>query len=832
MLLLLLARSQCIFRRYQVLKSIFKFIFFTGLFLGCIAAFVGFVVSYYFYNKFTRDLPRIEKLSDYQPLAVTTFFAEDGRLLAEVFKEGMRRYPVKFEEIPILVRHAFLAAEDADFYHHPGIDFKSVLRAAWVNFRHHETVQGASTITQQVVKLLLLSKEKTYERKVKEAILSYRLEKALTKNEIFSIYLNEIDLGSHAYGVKAAARVHFHKEMNELNIAEAAFLAALPKKPGELSRRRKRPEALNRQRWVLDQMVQKGMITRDQQREAAKTELVFYHAERRFIPETSYFTSYALDVLAEQLARIDPKISPEDPGGFQVYTTADVGAHRIAIRALQRGVCEVDKRRGWRGPLTIETKGKEAGLLEVQARRANNSITPEEIYSGIVKNINLGSGMAEVQVGEESGLVDLKKATWAQKLIDREDNSRSINLLQYIKPGHVIEVSLDANASDKQGASHKQSAPDIEKGASRKGKIEKLQFQLDQTPELEGAFVLINPLTGAVKVIIGGYNDQQSLFSFNRATQSLRQPGSAFKPFVYLSAIDNLHYTPTTIVPDSPISLVAGNGKLWSPGNFDHKYWGPIPLRRALEHSRNVVSVYLITRLGVQRVIDTARKLGITTNIGHDMSISLGTSEVKLIELVQAYGTFASGGWLADPLIITKVLDRNGKVVLENRTSQKQVMSEESAFLMANMMKGVVERGTATVVKKLEKPVAGKTGTTNEQMDAWFVGYTPEWAAGAWVGFDKKRLIGRMETGGRVAAPIFLYFMQEFLANTPALDFEIPEGVVPVWINASSGHPTDPSTPGAFLEYFKTGTEPTYQAEAPKKKDADVPKDYLSSDEF
>ena len=354
-----------------------------------------------------------------------------------------------------------------------------------------------------------------------------------------------------------------------------------------------------------------------------------------------------------------------------------------------------------------------------------------------------------------------------------------------------------------------------------------LQLQLDQTPELEAAFVVANTQTGEIVTMIGGYDYQRS--QFNRVTLARRQPGSSFKPFVYLSAIEALNYTPSTIVPDTPISLVAGDGKLWTPGNFDGKFLGPITMRTALQRSRNVVSVYLIQKLGMDRVIETAQRMGLTTPIPRNLSIALGSAEVEMLQEVRAYGAFATEGWLADPMIVTKIVDREGKTVFEGFPKQKRVIAEDDAFLMAHMMKGVIDRGTATVLKKLGRPIAGKTGTTNDHMDCWFLGYTPEWVGGVWVGFDKLKSIGREETGGRAAAPIWMYFMHPFLSGTPVTDFDPTDGVYPLAVNVESGRPVS-AEGGAFIEYFKSGTEPGLSEISEQTEEA--PKDYLSSTEF
>jgi penicillin-binding protein 1A len=793
-------------------KRFFKLFFIFSIFIGLIVGSIGTAVGFYFYFRITRDLPRIEKVSDYVPKASSLIFAQDGTLMAERFEE--RRYPVLFEDIPLRVRQAFLAAEDASFYTHPGIDFISILRASYKNFQHRGAKQGASTITQQVVKALLLSKEKTLERKAKEAILAYRLEKALTKDEILSIYLNEIFLGAHAYGIKSAAREHLHKELNDLTIADAAFLAALPQRPSELINPKNKSEAVARQHYVLEQMLKNKMITEAEFRTAIAEKLNIYPTDLNTIYHAPYYVSHVDVVANEILRKIDPSYTLTSPGGFKIHTVADLQADEIASRAVKKGLRELDKRRGWRGPLKNNLSNQE--FVDVL-----KEIKANEVYVAKIIKINKG-GLVEVRVGEFEGTVDLKSATWARRMLTKNDQAINADPLQLLSAGQYLEVSLDATKIKDKVVS------DITR---------KLAFGLDQTPEVQGAFLCTNALTGEVKAIVGGYDYYRSVF--NRATQGMLQPGSSFKPFIYTAAVDH-GFTPSSMVPDSPISFVAGNGKIWAPKNFDGKYLGPITLRTALQRSRNVVSVWLLSKLGVEKVIESARNFGITTPIVKNMSIALGTPEVKMIEMVSAYGVFAAGGYLANQLVVSKIEDRFGNIIYEQHPKQKRVLSEDTAFVMANMMKGVVERGTATIIKKLEKPAAGKTGTTNSHLDAWFIGYTPEWSAGAWVGFDVKRPLGKQETGGKAAAPIFLYFMQEFLKDTPPLDFDPPDGVVPVAVDLNSGRPVSANAPGAFIEYFKTGTEPggesnsnqDFGTEPGSVANDSIPNDYLMNSEF
>lgn len=789
-----------------MLRRLIKFIVLSCFILGLLLFSGGLIAGTYFYIRLTRDLPKISRLEDYNPQAVTTILAADGQtVLAELYEK--RRYPVSIEKIPLLVQHAFLAAEDANFYQHPGIDVVSILRAIVVNFRTGKTKQGASTITQQVVKSLLLSSEKTYKRKAREAILAYRLEKFLSKQEILEIYLNEIFLGQSAYGVKAAAKVHFHKRLDELTVAEAAYLAALPKSPSYLTRPSHRRQAIERQHYVMGQMEHNGFISAVQHAAALKEELKIYPPDHTVFFEAPYCTSYAVGILKEKLKSVDKYLTATNPGGLTVETTCDVNANRLAVRAVQHGLREVDKRRGWRGPLKHLKRSEVKGFLTKIDQRIGGQLEAGHIYPAIVKSVSRKRKMLKIQVGVFSGIVTKESLKWAWRHLGEHEQAFDYDPLRFIKVGSVIEVALDKS---------------MLKQAPITKPTEIVKFVLEETPELQAAFAVQNVLTGEIKAIVGGYDYKSSVF--NRATQGLLQPGSAFKPFIYLAALDRLHYTPATIVPDSPIRMVDGTGKVWAPQNYDHKFIGPITLRTALQRSRNVVSVYLLKRLGVQTGIEFAKRLGITTHIAPNMSIALGTAEVKLIEMVRAYSAFAGGGLLPDSLIIRQVKDRNGEVIYQQYPKAVPVINEDEAFIMANMMKGVVERGTAQRVKVLGRPVAGKTGTTNDQMDAWFIGYTPEWVAGAWVGFDVKKQIGRYETGGKAAAPIFIYFMKEFLKDEPILDFEIPDGVIPVRINPVTGRLAEDS---GFLEYFISGTEPTTTSE-----DIDIPQDYLHNDEF
>ncbi len=799
-----------------MLKKLFLILFLLGL-VGAVALGVFLTWGYYY---FTRDLPSLTRIEDYRPPAVTEVYASDGTLIAEFFKE--RRYPVKLAAVPELIRKCFLAAEDANFYHHQGIDPLGILRAAVKNLRAGQAKQGGSTITQQVVKNLLLGDEKKLQRKIKEAVLSYQIEHRLSKDEILEMYLNQIFFGNTAYGIKSAARIYFHKELAELTVGEGAMLAGLPKAPSRYSPVINMLRAKRRQHYVLGQMVKAGFITQVEADQAEAEEIKAYAADQNNVYHSPYYVGELRRQFAEHWKNIDL-----DSDGIKIFTPLDLKADEFAANALRRGLKEVDKRRGWRGPLERLSGANMREEFKKTHASAGN-LEPLNVYPALVLDLQRDSGVAHVELGNGVFSVNLKEATWARRFRGKDDRVSGVQPEASIKSGDVIEVSLkqpDPKKPDPKVVGANAVAP--------------IALVLDQTPDIEGAFVLLDPHSGRVVSMIGGYSYQRSVF--NRVTQSLRQPGSSFKPIVYLTAIDKFNYTPATIVNDAPRTFRVGD-EFWTPGNYDGKYMGPITLREALVRSRNLVSAEIVSNIGIDPVLQTARKLGLTSKLGRNLSISLGSSEVTPLELVRAYGVFAAKGVLFDTAFIERIVDRNGKELFklsdQNIFQAKQVIGEQSAFIMANMMKGVVEYGTGTRVKVIGRPVAAKTGTSNDQMDAWFIGYTPQWVAGVWTGFDTKKEIGDKETGGKVAAPIWLYAMDDFLkyrdsieyqklvdeskdeahklgieyvAPEPLqpLDFSVPDGVDPFWIDKASGRLSSKGTPGAMLEYFKRGTEPT-----------------------
>ena len=786
-----------------MLKKIFIFC----IFLFTLSLFIagGFLTYGYFY--ITRDLPKLNQIEDYKPDAVSQILTADNEVLAEFFDEKGRRYPIKISQVPVMVRNAFLAAEDASFYKHPGINPLSIIRAFVTNLVKGGK-QGGSTITQQVVKNLLLTKEKSFERKIKEAILSYRLEDVFSKDEILEMYLNEIFFGNRAYGIQAASQAYFRKDVSDLTIAEAAMLAGLPKAPSASSPISHFNKAQGRQFYVLDQMRKEGFITQEEYINAKNEKLKIYKSDLNKVSYAPFYVTEVRRIFQEKFPNYNI-----DLDGLKIYTPLNIKANQMAERALVKGLKEIDKRRGWRGKKdSIESVNKEE-YFEKYKDILTKEVLPGDILPAMILSVDKTKNNINFIVGKQELTINGKDFLWATKETMPDGSLKSVSPIRDLVKGDIIEISFVKE----------------EKG---------FKPILDQTPDIEGALVLINPRTGEVVSLIGGANYQTT--QFNRVTQAKRQPGSVFKPIVYLTAIDAYDYTAASIVYDSPRTFRV-NDSYWVPNNFDGKFLGPITLREALQKSRNLVSVDIISNIGVESVIRYARKLGIESDLGKNLSLSLGSGEVSLLELTRAYGVFPAGGILADTVFITKVEDRNGNVIYDYQkelaNSTRQVIGEDVAFIMSYLMKGVVDSGTGYRVKALGRPAAGKTGTSNDFMDTWFVGFTPKWAAGVWAGFDTKKLIGKKETGGTSAAPIWLYFMKDFLeyeenieyqkeieeskeaskaqgvefkipAKKKAPNFMPPPDVVPYWINKKTGVKVEKNTPGAFLEYFKKGTAP------------------------
>ncbi|HEY8369987.1 MAG TPA: PBP1A family penicillin-binding protein [Thermodesulfobacteriota bacterium] len=746
------------------------------------------------------DIQDVEK--DYRPPIITRVLDAEGRLMGELFVE--RRIVVPVSEIPPLLVQAFVAAEDQRFFEHSGIDFKGLVRAVIATLFEGRR-QGGSTITMQVAKTFFLADEarakswaERLRYKLKQGILAYRLEKHLSKEQILYLYLNQIYLGHGAYGVGAAAQTYFGKEVKDLTLPEAALLAGLPQAPATYSPYNNPERTRERRAYVISRMREEGYITAAEAEEAQKAPLVTKVKSLDDFSAAAYYTEYVRQYLYEKYGA-DAVLKD----GLTVYTSANLDMQRAAQRAIARGLRALDKRIGYRGPLErlTEASDQEAFLAE-ETRKTGGvvEVSPPSdpiIYKALVTKVD-PKGADVTVAGSVPARLPLEEMVWARKPNPdvRWDDAPVKDATTVLKPGDVILVSIRSLPPSKPERGSKGPAVAI--------------ASLEQEPQVQGALLALDPQTGAVRAMIGGLDFSRS--QFNRAIQARRQPGSAFKPIVYAAALDSPKgFTPASIIVDSP--FIEDTEELqWRPKNFDGRFYGPTTLREALTHSRNLVSIKLLDQIGVGYAIDYARTLGITAPLNRDLSLALGSSGVSLLELVRAYAVFAASGNRPEPLFVARVLDRDGNVLEENQpVVTPEVISAETAFIMTNMLTGVVQDGTAQRVKALGRPVAGKTGTTNDLVDAWFVGYTPDLVAGVWVGFDDtSRTLGNGETGSRAASPIWLDFMQEALKGSPVRGFlPAPPGVVFARIDAKTGLLAGPGSTEVIYESFKQGTAPT-----------------------
>ncbi len=754
-------------------------------------------VGFYFY--FTRDLPSVSVLSEYKPNLITRVYSRDGEVIGEFYIE--RRIVVPLQRMPEHLVNAFIAAEDAKFFEHKGIDYLGILRALYKNLKSGRIVQGGSTITQQVARSFFLSPEKTLSRKIREAILAHRIESRLTKEEILYLYLNQIYLGNGAYGVQAASEIYFGKDVSELTIAEAALLAGLPKAPSRYSPYTNPSLARMRQEFVIKRMLEEGFINRKQAEEALREKLILKPRRPRNLWVGPYFTEYVRRYVEEKYGD-----SMLYKGGLNIYTTLDVRLQKIANRAVDYGRRAYDKRRGFRGAEKVLLTREEIApfLKKVDERIKKYPIEPGRIYKALVLGVDRKSRSVIVAIGtSHRGIIRYQDLKWARlynPTNDPDGGELVTNPLHLFHPGDVIEVRIKALPEEDYML---------------------IPCALEQEPLIEAALLVMDPQTGYVLAMVGGSDFSKT--QFNRAIQSRRQPGSAFKPIIYAAALDR-GFTPATVVVDSPLVFEEvkeeGKGLDWKPRNFEERFHGPTTIREALAKSRNVVTVKVLKSIGVDYVVSYARRLGIESALSRDLSIALGSSGVSLLELVRAYSTFANLGKRPEPLFITRIEDRYGNVLEEHAPHAEDAISPQTAYIITNLLQGVVERGTGWRARALKRPVAGKTGTTNNLNDAWFIGYVPHLVAGVWVGYDDERPLGRNETGSRAAAPIWVRFMKEALKDVPPENFPIPDGVEFVKIDPKTGLLATPSTKDPVFEVFKVGT-------APKKfsSSEDVPDD-------
>ena len=764
-------------------------------------------IGVYFY--FASDLPRITSLRDYRPATITEIYADGGELIGQYYLE--KRKIISVEEIPDLLKKAFIASEDSRFYEHQGLDFPGIMRALIKNIAARRVVQGGSTITQQVTKSLLLSPERKLRRKIKEAILAYRIEKYLSKDEILFLYLNQIYLGHGAYGVEIASRTYFGKKTRELNLAEMTLLAGLPKAPNRYSPVSHPERAARRQRYVLGRMAAEGYIS-DAEAEAAVATPIHIDTPLDPFSLTPYFTEHVRRYLEKKYGY--DKLYRE---GLQVYTTVDVSDQQAAREAIDAGLRELDKRQGYRGPLETLTPDKFADF-EKQLEEENghgSTLTIDQRVKALVKRVDDEHLQVTVSLGQVSAIMLPGDYKWAKRpaadgTIFPRAKVKNKKPSETFQPGDVVWARISS--------------------MTQSGPAAGIRLQLDQEPLVQGALVALDPQSGMVRALVGGKSYEES--EFNRAIQSRRSPGSAFKPIIYAAGLDH-GLTPASIFLDNPIIYQNNDDwdQVWKPRNYEQKFYGPTSLRQALVHSRNLVTIKVLRKIGISYVINYAKKLGITSPLNADLTLALGSSGVSLMELTRAYAVFDNGGRLVGPIYVKRIENRDGEILENNEplwglsvtgavgepdsvageqgsAFGKQVISPQTAYLMTSMMESVVQQGTGRRARVLKRPLAGKTGTTNDYYDAWFLGYSPQLVAGVWVGFDDLKPLGKHETGSRAACPIWIGFMRQALKGFPKSTFPVPAGIVFAKIDEKTGLLATPQTEQVIFECFKEGSEP------------------------
>ncbi len=783
------------------MKALLRFLGFlftagTIVFLVSVAGVAGMLWHY------SKDLPDYSQLQNYEPAVMTRVHASDGSLLAEYAHE--RRLYLPIQAIPKLVTNAFVAAEDKNFYEHNGIDLQGITRAGlyWIQtYGSGRRPQGASTITQQVAKNFLLTNEVKFSRKIREVLLALKIERTFSKQKILELYLNEIFLGQGAYGVAAASLLYFDKSVHELTIPEAAYLAALPKGPNNYNPYRRHDEAVARRNYVIERMAEDHYITA-QEAEAAKKEPL------KVTPRPTGARIFAAEYFAEEVRRYIADNYGEQKlyeGGLSVRTTLDPKLQLAARKALIDGLVRFDEGVAYHGVVTKIDLGAGEWGAKLADVRALADVAPWRL--GVV----LDAGDQQARVGlqpsrdptgvlakeRETGIVPLEAVKWA-----KVPGVKSVTKVsQVLQPGDVVYV---------------------EPLAGKDG-----QWRLRQVPEISGAIMAMEPLTGRVLAMVGGFSYDQS--QFNRATQALRQPGSSFKPIVYAAALDN-GYTPSSIVLDAPIEVDTGSG-IWRPENYEQNFFGPSTLRFGIEHSRNVMTVRLAQDIGMPMIAEYAKRFGVYDNLPPYLSYALGAGETTLMRMVGAYAMIDNGGRKVQPTLIDRIQDRYGHTIYKHDQREcrgcdapkwanqseptlvdrrERVIDPMTAYQITEIMTGVVKRGTAAAsgIKELGKPIAGKTGTTNDEKDLWFVGFSPDLVVGVFMGYDKPRHIADRVTGGALAAPIFRDFMKVALADKPPVDFRVPVGIKLITVDSKTGMRASPGDPHAILEAFKPGTAP------------------------
>ncbi|MDX6805419.1 penicillin-binding protein 1A [Terrihabitans rhizophilus] len=784
----------------RLLIRFFGFVFATAAILGVVAA-AGVAI---FVWQTGRDLPNHTALQNYEPPVITRLHASDGSMIGEYANQ--RRLFLPIQAVPQLVLSAFISAEDKNFYQHSGIDFTGIARAALAFVEHFGTdrrPQGASTITQQVAKNFLLTNELSMTRKIKEALLSMRIEQTFSKDKILELYVNEIYLGLGNYGIAAAALNYFDKSVHELNIAEVAYLAALPKAPNNYNPFRQTDRAIERRNWVIDRMVENGYVKPEDAQKAKDSPLgVIARAGAPHNYTAPYYSEEVRRVLYEKYGA-----KGLYEGGLSVRTALEPQLQELAKKALTDGLVKFDEARGWRGPVKHIELGADWGPALAEVPALNDVSWQLAVVIGVQGNqVAIGlqpgrEGSGAVKPDRETGTIPTEGLKWARWASGVE---KPANLKGPVQPGDVVYVEPLKTKSGEAG-----------------------QYRLRQPPEISGAMAVMDPFTGRVLALVGGFSYAQS--EFNRGTQALRQPGSSFKPLIYAAALEN-GYTPSSLVLDAPIEIAQGSGQEdWKPENYGNDFNGPSTLRYGIEKSRNVMTVRLAQDMGMPIITEYARRFGAYDDLPPFLSMALGAGETTLLRMVSSYSVFANGGKKVTPSLIDRIQDRYGRTVYRHderecqgcratdwRNQQpptladhrEQILDPLTAYQMTSIMEGAVLRGTGTALREVGKPVAGKTGTTNDYKDAWFVGFSPDLVVGVYLGYDKPRGMGKSATGGGLAAPVAAEFMKMALADKPAVPFRVPAGIKLVRINPATGMRAGPGDQRVILEAFKPGTAP------------------------
>lgn len=767
------------------MKKVIKFIIFGFAALCLILIAIG-AVLYYFWSS---NLPYIGSLKDYNPPIITEIFSSDGKVIGKYYDE--KRIVVELEQVSKDLLNAIIASEDDQFYEHEGIDYPGIIRSFIKNFMATKIKGGGSTITQQMTRTVLLKDmTQTYKRKTREIILSLQIEKMFSKKRILFLFINEVYLGHGAYGVEAASQTYFGKNAKDLNLAECALIAGLYPAPSRYDPIFHFERAKERQKYVLRRMVEEGYITETQRKEAFNAPLVFGEKTDSVIKDSQCFTEYVRRYLEKQYGR-----DLLYRGGLKVYTTVNLDMQQWARKALGEGLSELDKREGYRGPirsLTAEEMEKFSQETEEKLR-----LNPPEIGSvvqGVVDSVDDENIRAIITIGRESGILPLSEMKWARK----PNPEVEYYAATVRRPGDVLKRGDVILCRIKE-----KMAPPYS-----------WRVSLEQEPVIEGSVFVMEAKTGKVKAMIGGRDFTVS--QFNRAIQSRRQPGSSFKPIIYSAALDS-GMTPSTVILDTPyISTMNPDEEVWRPKNYRGNFLGPTLFRTGLIQSLNVITVKILKGVGVGNVIDYARRMGIESDLTPNLSLALGSSGVSLKEITTAYSVFVNRGLLVEPFFIERIEDRNGLILEEGQSSFRESISEDTAYVMTDLLKAVISEGTGQRIKALNRPAAGKTGTTNDLKDAWFIGFTPSLVTGVWVGYDDQKSMSKGETGARAASPIWLNFMSKALEGRPVEDFIAPESVVFAKIDKEQGLLASSYSKKTVFQAFKKGTEPREYTPRPK----------------